>query len=338
MAACLLRYGAPRAACLRHRRQLTSSLSASLRGPPCVFHEAYSAPQLPAGHRFPMPVFAAIHQRLLRTGVVQPEQVVKPPDRVDRETLELVHCPAYVNDVLSGTLAPLALRRMGLPWSESLRERTLAEVAGTLATAELALKHGLACNTAGGTHHAARAHGSGYCLLNDLAIAAASLLSRGLLSRVMVVDCDVHQGDGTASMLADEPRAFTLSVHCADNFPATKQRSSLDVSLPAGTGDDAYLEALAGSLPAALQAFRPQLVLYDAGVDVHASDGLGRLELSDEGLLRRERYVLATCLAAGAAVAGVVGGGYDRDLEALAARHCFLHRAAQEAWTSFRLG
>jgi acetoin utilization deacetylase AcuC-like enzyme len=143
-----------------------------------------------------MQVFEAIHDRLLRTQLVTPQQVFSPSaDALDRSVLELVHCPLYISDVLSGTVPPGALRRMGLPWSDALRQRTLAEVAGTLLTAELALRYGLACNTAGGTHHAARSHGAGYCIFNDLAVAAASLLNRGVVSRVLIVDLDVHQGE-----------------------------------------------------------------------------------------------------------------------------------------------
>jgi len=226
---------------------------------------------------------------------------------------------------------------MGLPWTPDLVERSLAEVGGTLLTAELALQHGLATNTAGGTHHAARAAGAGYCAINDIAVAAKALLARGVVSRILVVDLDVHQGDGTATMCADEERIFTLSVHAADNFPSLKAKSSLDVALPSGTGDDRYLDALVRCLPDVVTAFRPGLVLYDAGVDVHAADGLGKLALSDEGLWRREMLVLSTCLGAGVPVAGLVGGGYDRDLEALAARHCVLHRAAAQAWADHRL-
>jgi acetoin utilization deacetylase AcuC-like enzyme len=165
----------------------------------------------------------------------------------------------------------------------------------------------------------------------------ASLLARGLAERVLIVDLDVHQGDGTATMLAHEPRAFTLSVHCATNFPARKAASTLDVALPAGTGDDAFLDALAGVLPDILASFRPSIVLYDAGVDPHASDGLGRLALSDDGLWRREMMVLNMALAAGVPVAGYVGGGYDTDLEVLAARHCLLHKAAAAAWVAHKL-
>jgi acetoin utilization deacetylase AcuC-like enzyme len=273
----------------------------------------------------------------LRLGIVHESQVRTPPDSVDRSALELVHCPSYVAELLSGSLSAAKLRRIGLPWSNVLLQRTLAEVSGTLMTAELALKHGIACNTAGGTHHAGYDAGTGYCIVNDLAVTARSLLERKLASRVLICDLDVHYGDGTAALLTKEPRAFTLDVHCADNFPFVHGLASRDVPLAAGTDDDSYLRALSIALPEALDAFRPDIVLFDAGVDVHASDGLGKLALSDQGLLRRELCVLSSCLSRGVPVAGYVGGGYSRDLEALAARHCILHEAAALSWTDFKL-
>jgi acetoin utilization deacetylase AcuC-like enzyme len=235
----------------------------------------------------------------------------------------------------SPSLSPLSLNRIGFREATStplLVDRTKAEVAGTLLTAELALKHGLALNTAGGTHHAHRDFGSGYCILNDLAFTAAELLNRGAVARVLIVDLDVHQGDGTAAMCAHDPRIYTLSVHCESNFPARKPPSTLDVGLADGVGDDEYLSAVAGALERALDESNPGLVLYDAGVDVHARDALGRLNVTDAGLLRRELLVLDACLGRGVPVAGVVGGGYDDDLETLAARHAALHEAGLRMW------
>eukprot|EP00200_Dunaliella_tertiolecta_P002901 CAMPEP_0202348356 /NCGR_PEP_ID=MMETSP1126-20121109/6320_1 /ASSEMBLY_ACC=CAM_ASM_000457 /TAXON_ID=3047 /ORGANISM="Dunaliella tertiolecta, Strain CCMP1320" /LENGTH=240 /DNA_ID=CAMNT_0048940029 /DNA_START=373 /DNA_END=1095 /DNA_ORIENTATION=+ len=216
-------------------------------------------------------------------------------------------------------------------------ERTLAEVAGTLLTARLALQHGLAVNTAGGTHHAYPAAGSGFCILNDLAVTAKVLLSEGAVQRVAVLDLDVHQGDGTAVCLQDEPRAPTLSVHCQSNFPARKAVSTLDVGLPDKMDDQGYMRMLSELIPGVLQEWKPDLVLYDAGVDVHKQDSLGRLSLSDQGLARREAMVLDTCLSAGIPVAGVVGGGYDPDLGVLAERHMHLHRCALAMWRDYKL-
>ena len=263
---------------------------------------------MPPGHRFPMAVFQRIYERLLSRGVVAPRQVVAP-QRLDPELLELVHCEEYVRNFMRGRLDKAALRRMGLPWSDELVPRTLAEVAGTRLTAELALQFGLACNTAGGTHHAHRAFGSGFCIFNDLAVTAMDLLEQGKVERVLVVDCDVHQGDGTAALLEGEDRVFTLSVHCESNFPARKQKSDLDVGLPDGTEGPAYVDAVKAALEPTLRNFRPCLVLYDAGVDVHADDSLGRLNVSDEWLLERERTVLRACWEAEVPVAAMVGGG-----------------------------
>jgi acetoin utilization deacetylase AcuC-like enzyme len=197
-------------------------------------------------------------------------------------------------------------------------------------TARLALEYGLACNTAGGTHHAFADYGSGYCIFNDLAVTARVLQAAGVVDRVLMVDLDVHQGDGTAAIFADDPTVFTFSIHCEANFPFRKQKSDLDVGLPAGADDAAYLKAVEMYLPAVLGAFRPDLVLYDAGVDPHEADGLGKLALTEAGLFRRDQMVLKMCLGAGYPVAAVVGGGYSRDLTALARRHCLVHRAASE--------
>ena len=303
---------------------------------PTVYHPLYSAPVMPAGHRFPMPIFRTIHDRLLRTGVVDASQV-HVPRLLGAADVKAVHCPAYVDRFFGGTLSAAEMRRIGLPWSELLVQRTLSELSGTLLAAELALQHGLATSCAGGTHHAHRDFGSGFCIFNDLALTTHSLLARGLVSRVLVVDLDVHQGDGTAAMLASEPRAFTLSVHAEDNFPARKATSSLDVGLPTGTGDEAYLGAVAEALDRSIQGFRPDIILYDAGVDIHAGDALGRLAVSDGGLRRRDLLVLSTAAAAGIPLAGYVGGGYNSDLEALAELHCSLHAAAAECWRLFKL-
>ena len=296
---------------------------------PQVHHPDYSLPRMPPGHRFPMAVFQRIYERLLSRGVVAPRQVVAP-QRLDPKLLELVHCEEYVRNFMGGRLDKAALRRMGLPWSEELVPRTLAEVAGTRLTAELALQFGLACNTAGGTHHAHRAFGSGFCIFNDLAVTAMDLLEKGKVERVLVVDCDVHQGDGTAVLLEGEDRVFTLSVHCESNFPARKQKSDLDVGLPDGTEGPAYVNAVKAALEPTLRSFRPCLVLYDAGVDVHEDDSLGRLNVSDEWLLERERAVLGACWEAEVPVAALVGGGYSHDLDVLADRHVLLHQAAAE--------
>lgn len=253
------------------------------------------------------------------------------PDLIDLESLLLVHDEAYVQGVLELTLPADLVRRIGLPNSESVATRARAATGGTLLTARLALKRGLACNTAGGSHHAAADSGSGFCVFNDVAVAARRLLHEGAIGKALVVDLDVHQGDGTARIFADDPAVFTFSMHAEKNFPARKAVSDLDVELADGTGDVAYLAKLADILPALLDRERPDLVFFNAGVDPHADDKLGRLSLSDEGLARREAYVLDCCLARRIPLAGVIGGGYDPDLDRLAQRHAILHRAAHQA-------
>ena len=291
---------------------------------PVVHHPAYRA-AIPAGHRFPMDKFARLADLLLADGVVK---TFVTPEPADFDLIAGVHDPAYVRRVFDAALDPAEARRIGLPVTPSVVARSRAAVGGTLLTARLALEQGIACNTAGGSHHAARAYGSGFCVFNDVAVAARRLLDEGAVARVLVVDLDVHQGDGTAFIFAEEPRVFTFSVQGAKNFPARRAASDLDVDLPDGTEDAAYLAAVAEHLPELLARVRPDLVFYNAGVDPHRDDKLGRLSLSDAGLAARDRYVLETCRAAGAPVAGVIGGGYGPDIDALARRHSILHREA----------
>ena len=269
----------------------------------------------------------------MRDGVASPDQF-HCAEPATAELLTLAHDPHYVDAYLTGTIDARAMRRIGFPWDPRLVRRTCTALAGTLLAAELALEHGLACSTAGGTHHAYYDFGSGYCIFNDLAVAARSLLRQGRVQRVLIVDLDVHQGDGTASILQRDPAVFTFSMHCEANFPFRKQASDLDVGLPIGMEDDAYLQVLAQQLPELLAAVRPDLVLYDAGVDPHKDDLLGKLALSDAGLYRRDHYVLATCRAARLPVACVIGGGYSQDIDALARRHSLVHRAASEVFVN----
>jgi acetoin utilization deacetylase AcuC-like enzyme len=290
---------------------------------PVVHHPAYVAP-LPPSHRFPMPKFGRLFAYLGEAGLVRPDQVRKP-EPAPRGWLELAHTPGYVTAVLEQRLDAEAERRLGLPVSPALALRSRCAVGGTVLAARLALEHGLACNTAGGSHHAHAAFGSGFCVFNDVAVAARTLLADGLIGKALVVDLDVHQGDGTASILEHDPRVVTLSVHCRTNFPARKQQSDLDVALDPGTGDELYLAMLEAVLPLLLDRIRPDLVFYNAGVDPHESDRLGRLALTDHGLRAREALVLRACLDRGLPLACVVGGGYSSDIEELVRRHAVLH-------------
>ncbi len=283
-----------------------------------------------------MPKFGLLYRLLLKQGVADSHQVYSP-DEPSTDWLQLVHRASYIHDYCQGTLPPKAQRRIGLPWSPELVTRTKLAVGGTILTAKLALEHGLACNTVGGTHHAYADYGSGFCIFNDLAIAARVMQHLGLAQRILIVDLDVHQGDGTAHIFKDDASVFTFSMHCEVNFPSRKQRSDCDVPLPEGLEDDAYLQSLAAHLPDLLAQVQPDLVIYDAGVDVHIGDRLGKLALTDAGLFRRDMQVLGTCAAAGRPVACVIGGGYSKDFEALAYRHSLLHRAASEVFRHHRL-
>lgn len=302
---------------------------------PIAYHPNYVAP-LPSGHRFPMVKFQQLYELLLADGVATPAQF-QFPELPPLDWIELIHEADYVRAYCNGTLDSKAMRRIGLPWSEALAHRTCIAVGGTILTAKLALQYGLACNTAGGTHHAFPNYGSGFCIFNDLAIASRLLQKMELVKRILIVDLDVHQGDGTAFIFADDPDVFTFSMHCQVNFPGTKQHSDLDIPLPEGMEDDDYLQTLAKYLPDLLTEFQPDLVLYDAGVDPHIGDRLGKLALTDAGIFRREMQVLSTCLAQGYPVACVIGGGYAEDMTSLVYRHSLLHRAASAVYRQYHL-
>jgi acetoin utilization deacetylase AcuC-like enzyme len=274
-----------------------------------------------------MPKFGLLRDLLLRDGIIDNSQLYQPGPP-PQDWLQQVHTPDYVAAYCQGSLDAKAQRRIGLPWSPNLVRRTCTAVGGTILTAKLALNQGIACNTAGGTHHAFPDRGAGFCIFNDLAIATRILLHQGLVQRVLIVDLDVHQGDGTAWIFQDDPRVFTFSMHCAVNFPRQKQTSDLDVPLPEGMEDDAYLRQLQAHLPDLLSQIRPDLVLYDAGADTHRGDRLGKLAMTNTGLYVRDLYVLTTCVNGGYPVACVIGGGYDDNMDALVYRHSLLFRAA----------
>ena len=302
---------------------------------PVVYHPDYTS-SLPPGHRFPMPKFGKVYDCLVRNGIVGLDQF-HCPERPPQAWLELVHAPQYVEAYCAGTLDARAMRRIGFPWAARLVNRTCIAVGGTVLTAHLALQHGLACNTAGGTHHAFREYGSGFCIFNDLAIAARVVQQQGLAQRILIIDLDVHQGDGTAAIFQNDASVFTFSMHCAANFPFHKQQSDLDVPLPIGMEDDAYLATLAHYLPDLLSQVRPDLVFYDAGVDPHAEDLLGKLALTDAGLYRRDGMVLQACIGRGYPVACVIGGGYQKEIDSLARRHCIVHQVAGDLFQQHKL-
>jgi acetoin utilization deacetylase AcuC-like enzyme len=250
------------------------------------------------------------------------------PEPASAFLLKRAHDAAYVDQVVACAVPPVIEREIGFPVGPRVSLRARLAVAGTLLAARLALAHGLACNAAGGSHHARRAQGAGFCTFNDVAVAGLALLAEGMAENVLVVDLDVHQGDGTADILRDEPRIFTFSMHGERNYPVRKALSDLEVGLPDGMDDTDYMHRLRSLLPR-LSTLRPwDLVFYNAGVDVHAEDQLGRLALSNDGIRARDEAVIRTFRAMGIPVCGVIGGGYSRDIPALAARHAILFEVA----------
>lgn len=301
---------------------------------PVIYHDDYS-PVFPQNHRFPMQKFRLLHDLLLHEGTVVAEQLLSPSLAPVAAILR-AHDADYVSRFMDNALLPDESRRLGLPWSDGLRQRTLREVGGTLLTAQMALSHGLAVNLAGGTHHAHYDRASGFCILNDLAITALAL--RADQHRVLIIDCDVHQGDGSARLLGETPGVFTFSMHAAKNFPARKASSHWDLPLATGTDDIGYLAILEPAIALLLTHWQPDIVLYDAGVDVHADDALGYLALSDAGLFARDYAVLSACVQADVPVAAVLGGGYAESPQLVAERHAQLVRAAQMVWREQALG
>jgi len=337
---------------------------------PIVYHERYSFASWPRNHTFPMHKFQATADALLTRypGSHMPRSLVhneldfyRPLDLsqipYNEWFPEHVICKDYLNRFLSGTLSYEQCRHIGFREQTSkpeLIERTMLEVAGTVLTCQLAMMYGIASNVGGGTHHAWREQGAGYTIVNDLAVSANYCLNKNFahrsLDRVLVIDCDVHQGDGTAryssannseddklSLSSPLSGLFTLSIHCEENYPFPKARSTYDISLPSGTNDEEYLQALQESVKMALAEVRPDLVIYDAGIDVYRKDVLGKLNISEEGIRSRDRFVLDTCVTAKIPVAAVIGGGYDKDLDALGRRHAIVHEEAAYLWRKYRL-
>jgi acetoin utilization deacetylase AcuC-like enzyme len=261
---------------------------------------------LPLGHRFPMRKYAALRERVAQSA---PDSLCEPPPATDAELLR-AHAPAYVDAVVTGRLDAGAQRRIGFPWSPAMVERSRRSAGATLAACRSALDDGCGVNLAGGTHHAHAAFGAGFCVFNDAAVAARALQAERCVRNVLIVDLDVHQGDGTAAILRGNAGTFTLSMHGRRNFPFRKSASDLDVELEDGTGDGAYLAALRIVLPAVLERFRPDLAIYLAGADPYVGDRLGRLALSKEGLAERDRFVLSALRARRVPVAIAMAGGY----------------------------
>lgn len=282
---------------------------------------------LPEGHRFPVAKYALLRQRVLDLGILSPERLHEP-ERAPLDDVLLVHDVDYVSRFSAGTLSPDEMRRVGFVWSEQLVERSFRAVGGTCEAARFALQHGIAMNLAGGTHHAFPDHGEGFCVFNDVAIAIRALQRDGLAERVCVVDLDVHQGNGTHAIFAEDDRVYTFSMHAARNFPFHKVPGRRDVELNDGTEDEEYLELLARNLPGVLAEAEPDLVVYLAGADPLEHDRLGRLRLTFAGLARRDAYVLECCRDVGLPIAITISGGYSAPIEHTVAAHAETARIA----------
>ena len=285
---------------------------------------------LPPGHRFPSGKYDAL-RALIDGECILGDAALVAAHPVDRTELLRAHSLDYVEGMLSGTVMPDAMRRIGLPWSQILVDRSRATVGGAIASARSALRHGISGQLAGGTHHAHRTFGSGFCVFNDLAVACLTVLDEGHVSRIAIVDTDVHQGDGNAAILGGDPRVFILSVQGAKNFPFRRVPATLDIDLPDGTEDAVYLAALAEALQPVI-AFRPQLVFFLSGADPLTADRLGRLSLTHAGLISRDRLVLTTFKTLGVPVAIAIGGGYAEPISASVFAYANTFRVVAELW------
>lgn len=290
----------------------------------CVYHPSYCM-ALPPGHPFPMSKYFLLKDQLIAEGIVSADDILQP-EPLDTPTLELVHTPEYLAKLASSGLSAAEQRRLGLPWSEALWQRSRLASAGTLLAARAALEHGLTGNLAGGTHHAFADHGEGFCVLNDVAIAIRKLQSERAIERAAIVDLDVHQGNGTAAIFEAVEEVFTFSMHGERNYPLAKMRSNLDVPLNDGVGDAEYLEALQRHLPTVLDTAKADMVFYLAGVDVAAGDRYGKLSLSEEGIRRRDRWVIEAVRSRDLPLTIVLAGGYAATRARTAELHAHVFR------------
>lgn len=274
-----------------------------------IYYSDHFVLPLPQGHRFPMEKYALLRDRVEASDLRRNVELRVPEPATDEE-LETVHDAAYLERVKTGSLSPMEVRRMGFPWSPALVERSRRSVGGTLGTASHALEEGVAVNLSGGTHHAFPDRGEGYCVFNDVAVAARVLQKAGLIRRIVILDLDVHQGNGTAFIFRDTPEVFTLSVHGENNYPFRKESSDMDLELPDGAGDGPFLDVVREGVRAALAASSPDMAFFLAGADPFDGDRLGRLAVSKDGLQERDDLVMTACREAGIPVAVVMGGGY----------------------------
>lgn len=295
-----------------------------------LFYSPYYYADIGEGHVFPIRKFELVRDKLLDEGSLLPEEIVEPA-AADTADLLLVHTRDYIERLVEGRLAAKEVRRLGLPWSRSLVRRSYHAISGTIQAARHCLNTGIASNLAGGTHHAYPDRGEGFCVLNDVAVSIRVLQRDKLAERFLIVDLDVHQGDGTAFIFRDSPEVFTFSMHGAKNYPLFKQRSTLDLELADGTSDEEYLDVLGEALPR-LSVHGPDVIFYLAGADPYAHDKLGRLELTIDGLKRRDKMVLEFARGAGIPIVTTMSGGYAKELADTVEIHCNTIRAVKEVF------
>lgn len=298
-----------------------------------AFYSDHFVLPLPEGHRFPMPKYHRLRERVAADFKAI---TLSEPPAATGDQLALAHAPDYIDRVCRGLLSPAELRAIGFPWSEPMVERSRRSVGATISACRAALVEGVAVSLAGGTHHAQHARGAGYCVFNDAAIAARQLQADSAASRrqlpVAIIDLDVHQGDGTAQILAGDSASFTLSLHGATNFPFRKQTSCLDIALPDGTGDADYLAQLEAALDELQRRFAPLFILYIAGADIHEDDRLGKLKLSLDGIGRRDQRIFELAEQLQVPIAVVMAGGYGRDIDTTVEIHLQTVRLAFQSW------
>ena len=293
-----------------------------------VFYTPRYYADIGPGHVFPIRKFQLVRDRLLAEGTIEPSEIVEPSPAPLEDVL-LVHTTDYISRLCSGNLTTKEIRRLGLPWSESLVQRSFYAAGGTLDATRASLAEGYSSNLAGGTHHSFSDRGEGFCVLNDVAIAIRAMRARKLIQRAAIVDCDVHQGNGTATIFAGDDDTFTFSIHGANNYPLFKAQSTLDVELADSTSDTQYLDTLAKHLPAVFAA-DPEIVFYLAGADPYKADKLGRLALSIDGLRERDAYVLRECYKREVPIVTVMSGGYGKDINDTIEIHCNTIRMVKE--------
>ena len=291
-----------------------------------TYHPDYDIP-VPTSHRFVGSKFSDLFNYLKRQSYFSHCKITQP-QKANEVRLQRSQSSYYINKVKEDNLSKEEIRKINLPWSNRLKERSFLAIEGTLNAAKLALQTGIACHVGGGTHHAHHSHGYGFCIFNDLAYTAINLIEEGYVKSVLILDLDVHQGDGTIDICQNYPSIYTCSIHSESNFPFEKKKGWMDVAIPAGSGDDFYLSQLQKTLDDIKHRISPDIVLYDSGIDVFVGDGLGNLEITREGIIKRDEMVLENFRNRNIPVATVIGGGYSSDIEELASRHAIIFNVA----------